>query len=126
MKAGTNTENISDDDVVGDSVRPWEYEETCEEGKEMHYRCYVCGIAGDVEEVEGEEDEVRAEEIERIVAVKDERTVVDLVDPVAHRQGKWRSTNEGTICPTGTGAPSVSRQREGTQTIGSARTRTEV
>ena len=89
MAIGSQSEDDGDGEAVNNSVRPFdEHRNRIEEAEVIDEvwgdRCYVCGVGGEVEEVEGEEDGVErrdAEDVERFAAVKDERVVMDLVDP---------------------------------------------
>ena len=81
-----------------DSVRPnlgseellW-VEQVQKIDDELDEMCYVCGVDGEVDEVEGDEEEVEdvvtgrpedaAEQVQRYSAVKDDRVLKSFVDP---------------------------------------------
>ena len=85
--AKIGSECASDDDAVESSVRPYLLKDDIWED-----RCYICGVDGEVEEMEAEEDEAEmvvakcdstagGEEVERVAAVKDERVVKNFGGP---------------------------------------------
>ena len=88
-------EYVGEEKTVSDSVRPFEeekerrwIEQVRRVDEVMGFKCYVCGVNGEVEEM-SDEDEVTkvdpegkdGEKVEKIKAEKDERDIKEILDP---------------------------------------------